>query len=128
MKPFFILWLLSFGLNASELTAQSRYTVANGTLIFDMTIEEPSYEFTGSVESYDAEAIQNYLFEMPEINTLRVTGLGGYGPAARAILAYLVHSINTEAFGGCASACARIFLGGKSRRLATGATLGFHRP
>ncbi|MDB9857975.1 hypothetical protein OAC63_06300 [Amylibacter sp.] len=129
MKPFFILCLLSFGLNASELTAQSRYTVANGTLIFDMTIEEPSYEFTGSVESYDAEAIQNYLFEMPEINTLRVTGPGGYGSAARAISAYLVqHSINTEAFGGCASACARIFLGGKSRRLATGATLGFHRP
>ena len=38
------------------------------------------------------------------------------------------HGINTEAFGECASACARIFLGGKSRILAPGGTLGFHRP
>ena len=71
----------------------------------------------------------SYLFDNPEISTLRVTGRGGYGPAGRAISAYLVeHSINTEAFGGCASACSRIFLGGKSRKLSKGAKLGFHRP
>ena len=36
--------------------------------------------------------------------------------------------LTLEAFGECASACARIFLGGKSRKLADGAKLGFHRP
>ena len=47
----------------------------------------------------------------------------------REISALLVqHDINTEAFGYCASACVKIFLGSKSRILIAGAALGFHRP
>lgn len=109
--------------------AESRYTFVDNTLTFDMTIEELGYEFTGEVEAYDATEIKNYLFDNPNIDTLRITGPGGYGPAGRDIAAYLVqHDIKTEAFGECSSACARIFLGGKTRILAQGATLGFHRP
>jgi hypothetical protein len=129
MKPTFLFWLLSLGLHASALTAQSRYTIEGDTLTLDMTVAAPGYEFNGKLDEYDGTEVMSYLFDHPEINTLRVTGPGGYGPAGRAISAYLVeHGINTEAFGECASACARIFLGGKSRILAPGGTLGFHRP
>ena len=124
------LLVLSFLLlSTGSLLGQSRYTIDGDTLTLDMTVEEPGYEFNGKLDEYDGTEVMSYLFDHPEINTLRVTGPGGYGPAGRAISAYLVeHGINTEAFGECASACARIFLGGKSRKLADGAKLGFHRP
>jgi len=116
-------------MSATNLLAQSRYAIEGDTLTFDMTVAAPGYEFNGKLDEYDGTEVMSYLFDHPEINTLRVTGPGGYGPAGRAISAYLVeHGINTEAFGECASACARIFLGGKSRILAPGGTLGFHRP
>jgi hypothetical protein len=114
---------------ATSLFAQSRYTIDGDTLTLDMRVEEPGYDFDGGLDAYDETEVISYLFDHPEINTLRVTGPGGYGPAGRAISDYLMkHSINTVAFGECDSACARIFLGGKSRMLAPGATLGFHRP
>ena len=122
--------LLSFLLIFTEgLHAQSRYTIEGDTLTLDMTVAAPGYEFNGKLDEYDGTEVMSYLFDHPEINTLRVTGPGGYGPAGRAISIYLAqHGINTQAFGECASACARIFLGGKSRKLADGAKLGFHRP
>ena len=125
---FFLTLFLVFTA-ATSLFAQSRYTIDGDTLTLDMTIKEPGYEFDGELDGYDETEVISYLFEHPEINTLRVTGPGGYGPAGRAISTYLAqHGINTQAFGECASACARIFLGGKSRKLADGAKLGFHRP
>ncbi|MDB4011999.1 hypothetical protein N9480_01245 [Planktomarina temperata] len=122
--------LLSFLLIFTEgLHAQSRYTIEGETLTLDVTVAAPGYEFDGELDGYDSTEVMSYLFDHPEISTLRVTGPGGYGPAGRAISTYLVeHGINTEAFGECASACSRIFLGGKSRKLAKGAKLGFHRP
>ena len=122
--PLFVLLASSTG-----LLAQSRYEIDGNTLTLDMTVAAPGYEFDGELDGYDETEVISYLFEHPEINTLRVTGPGGYGPAGRAISTYLAqHGINTQAFGECASACARIFLGGKSRKLADGAKLGFHRP
>ena len=123
------LFLSFLFMSATNLLAQSRYAIEGDTLTLDMTVAAPGYEFNGKLDEYDGTEVMSYLFDHPEINTLRVTGPGGYGPAGRAISAYLVeHGINTEAFGECASACARIFLGGKSRILAPGGILGFHRP
>ena len=123
------LFLSFLFMSATNLLAQSRYAIEGDTLTLDMTVAAPGYEFNGKLDEYDGTEVMSYLFDHPEINTLRVTGPGGYGPAGRAISTYLVeHGINTEAFGECASACARIFLGGKSRILAPGGTLGFHRP
>jgi len=122
--PLFVLLASSTG-----LLAQSRYEIDGNTLTLDMTVAAPGYDFDGGLDAYDETEVISYLFDHPEIKTLRVTGPGGYGPAGRAISNYLLrHSINTVAFGECDSACARIFLGGKSRMLAPGATLGFHRP
>ena len=128
MIRFFLTLSLVFTA-ATSLFAQSRYTIEGNILTLDMTVAAPGYEFDGELDGYDETEVISYLFDHPEINTLRVTGPGGYGPAGRAISTYLAqHGINTQAFGECASACARIFLGGKSRKLADGAKLGFHRP
>ena len=52
------LWVLIILVaSATGLFAESRYTVVDNTLTFDMTIEEPGYEFTGEVEAYDATKI-----------------------------------------------------------------------
>ncbi len=109
--------------------AESRYTILDDTLTLDMRVEEPGYEFDGALDEYDETEVISYLFDNPQIKTLRVTGPGGYMPAASAIAEYLIrHDINTEAIGECDSACTQIFLGGKTRALAPGAKLGFHRP
>ena len=109
--------------------AESRYTILDDTLTLDMRVEEPGNEFDGALDEYDETEVISYLFDNPQIKTLRVTGPGGYMPTASAIAEYLIrHDINTEAVGECESACAQIFLGGKTRTLAPGAKLGFHRP
>ena len=129
MKPPLLFCLLFFWFHAAGLTAQSRYTILNDTLTLDMTIEEPGYEFDGDLDEYDEDEVLSYLFDNPEVTKIRVTGPGGYLPTASAIAEYLIrHEINTEAVGECDSACAQIFLGGKTRTLAPGAKLGFHRP
>ena len=122
--------LLSFlFISTTGLLAQSRYTIDGDTLTLDMTIKEPGYEFDGALDEYDETEVISYLFDNPQIKTLRVTGPGGYLPTASAIAEYLIrHDINTEAVGECNSACAQIFLGGKTRTLGQGAKLGFHRP
>jgi len=127
-KRFILLLSLLF-ISSMSMYAQSRYTILNDTLTLDMTIEEPGYEFDGALDEYDEDEVLSYLFDNPEVTKIRVTGPGGYLPTASAIAEYLIrHKINTEAVGECDSACAQIFLGGKTRTLAPGAKLGFHRP
>ena len=124
------LLVLSFLLlSATCLFGQSRYTIEGDTLTLDMTVAAPGHEFDGALDEYDETEVISYLFDNPQIKILRVTGPGGYLPTASAIAEYLIrHDINTEAMGECNSACAHIFLGGKTRTLALGAKLGFHRP
>ena len=128
MIRFFLTLSLVFTA-ATSLFAQSRYTIDGDVLTLDMRVEELGYNFDGALDEYDETEVISYLFDNPQIKTLRVTGPGGYLPTASAIAEYLIrHDINTEAVGECNSACAQIFLGGKTRTLAPGAKLGFHRP
>ena len=127
MRPLLLLSFLL--LSTGSLLGQSRYTIEGDTLTLDMTVAAPSHEFDGALDEYDETEVISYLFDNPQIKILRVTGPGGYLPTASAIAEYLIrHDINTEAMGECNSACAHIFLGGKTRTLALGAKLGFHRP
>ena len=60
--------------------------------------------------------------------TLRLNSNGGRVFAARAIAnALILHDINTEITGRCASACTLIFLAGKQRHLLGNGQLGFHQ-
>ena len=114
--------------SSSVAAFESRYHFDGNTLTFDMTIEDPKHEFTGQLEMYDSGEIASYFFDYPEIKTLRITGPGGFAPAAREIADKLIRfEINTIAFGECNSACSTIFLAGKNRTLEPNATLGFHR-
>ena len=71
--------VLSFLLiSATSLLGQSRYTVEGDTLTLNMTVEEPGYDFDGGLDAYDETEVISYLFDHPEIKTLRVTGPGGY--------------------------------------------------
>ena len=113
---------------SSDSLAQTRYELVGGTLNFDMRAEDPKHEFTGQLEMYDNNEIAAYLFDYPEIKTLRITGPGGFMPAAREIADKLIRfEVDTVAFGECNSACSTIFLAGKNRTLEPNATLGFHR-
>ena len=69
------LLVLSFLLlSTGSLLGQSRYTIDGDTLTLDMTVKELGYEFDGGLGAYDETEIISYLFDHPEINTLRVTG------------------------------------------------------
>ena len=126
MRLFLIIFIFW---GASQVSAQSnRYELDGDTLNFDMRAEDPKHEFTGQLEMYDSNEIAAYLFDYPEIKTLRITGPGGFMPAAREIADKLIRfEVDTVAFGECNSACATIFLAGKNRALESNATLGFHR-
>ncbi len=74
-----LILLLSFLLSSpASGFAESRYKIADNTLIFNMTVAEQGYAFDGGLESYDEDEVISYLFDNPEITTLRVTGPGGY--------------------------------------------------
>ena len=121
--PLFVLLASSTG-----LLAQSRYEIVGETLVFDMTIEDSGHKFTQQLERYDVNLLSDYLFEHPEIKILKLTGPGGFMPAAREMASKIIEfDLNTVAYGECESACTTIFLAGNRRSLETSAKLGFHR-
>lgn len=70
------------------------------------------------------------LLDTPDMTytKLRLNSDGGRIFAARAIAnALILHNIDTEVTGRCASACTLVFLAGKQRRLLAGGQLGFHQ-
>lgn len=106
-----------------------RWRIAGNVLYFDMGYVGEGLEHPRGLEKTDVHPIQSILFENPSIDTISVTGPGGYSPAADEIIAVILrHGISTTAFGDCISACANIFLAGENRSLLPGARLGFHRP
>ena len=122
-----IVILISMFATAS-LSADRRFSVEGDTLVFDMTIEESGHKLTQQLEGYDVNLLSDYLFEHPEIKILKLTGPGGFMPAARDMAAKIIEfNLNTVAYGECASACTTIFLAGNKRSLETSAKLGFHR-
>ena len=109
-------------------SSDSRYELKGDTLVFDMTIEESGHKFTQQLERYDVNLLSDYLFEHPEIKILKLTGPGGFMPAAREMASKIIEfDLNTVAYGECESACTTIFLAGNKRSLETSAKLGFHR-
>ena len=122
-----IVILISMFATAS-LSADRRFAVHGNTLVFDMTIEESGHKFTQQLERYDVNLLSDYLFEHPEIKILKLTGPGGFMPAAREMASKIIEfDLNTVAYGECESACTTIFLAGNRRSLETSAKLGFHR-
>lgn len=106
-----------------------RWYVVGNSLYFDMGYRGSELEFSRELEQTDVNPIEIILFENPAIDTIFVSGPGGYGPAAKLIIETILRlGLNTTAFGDCMSACANIFLAGQTRTLLPSARLGFHRP
>ena len=113
----------------STLVVAERYRVAGNVLYFDMGYRGPDLEYPRELGKSDVYPIQSILFENPSIDTISLSGPGGYGPASDQIIEKILRlGLNTTAFGDCISACANIFLAGQSRSLLPSARLGFHRP
>ena len=126
MRLIIVILISTFA--TTSLSADRRFTVEGDTLVFDMTIEESGYKFTQQLERYDVNLLSDYLFEYPEIKILKLTGPGGFMPAAREMASKIIEfNLNTVAYSDCESACTNIFLAGNKRSLETSAKLGFHR-
>ena len=124
----FILIILLTIWTTGSASSDSRYELKGDTLVFDMTVENRDTKFMRQLEIYDVGLLSDYLFEHPEIKILKITGPGGFAPAAREIAKKIIRfELDTVAFGKCASACSTIFLAGKNRTLEADAKLGFHR-
>ena len=66
--------LLSFLLSSpASGFAESRFTVEGDTLIFNIKHPEAGYEHTGYLEPNDSGLFASYIFENPQVKTLRVT-------------------------------------------------------
>lgn len=113
----------------ATLASAERYKIEGTVLYFDMGHRGADFEYPRELEKTDVSPIVAILLENPDIDTISVSGPGGYGPAADEIIEKILSlGLNTTAFGDCISACANIFLAGQSRTLMPGARLGFHRP
>lgn len=126
-------WFASLGpalLFASVAIASAegaRFRVDGERLFYNSNIpydDDPST----SINHRDVEEMGLYLMEAPEISVVVLESYGGNGAAAIQMgnkIAAL--GLATEVRNSCYSACPLVFLGGNSRTLAVGGTLGFHR-
>ena len=124
------LLVVTWSVTTNTTTAHAeRFHVSGNVLHFDMGYRGSEQEYSRELEQTDVLPFLDILFENPVIDTVSVSGPGGYGPASEKIIEKILSlGLNTTAFGDCISACANIFLAGQSRALLPGARLGFHRP
>ncbi|CAN1517446.1 COG3904 Predicted periplasmic protein [Paracoccaceae bacterium] len=82
----------------------------------------------GDEEVPDHNVLADIVFENPDIDTVFLTGQGGWSYSAVLMNRNIQWAgLNTVAYKECLSACAVVFIGGAERTLAKGGILGFHR-
>lgn len=109
--------------------AADRFLVEGDILFFDMGYTGSDGAWPHELKQSDVGQFMIWIAGYENVDTLAVTGPGGYGPAGHEIAeAVISFNFDTIAYGECASACADIFIAGKSRRITEDAKLGFHRP
>lgn len=124
-----LLTVTAAALLTSTAQANERFETDGKELIFNLEVPYPDDPASTGLIWRDVEEFQLYVMENPALRLISVSGPGGYGPAAEAIAETILEfDLDTHAFGDCMSACSRIFLAGRTRTLAKGARLGFHRP
>lgn len=124
-----LLTVTAAALLTSTAQANERFETDGKELIFNLEVPYPDDPASTGLIWRDVEEFQLYVMENPALRLISVSGPGGYGPAAEEIAETILEfGLDTQAFGDCMSACSRIFLAGRTRTLAKGARLGFHRP
>jgi hypothetical protein len=115
--------------DAQENAIKERYTVQGNVLFFDMAIPFEDDPSMTELELRDVGHLALMVMEHPNVSEIALTGPGGSGPAAKSISSILIKfKMDTRVVGRCVSACAEIFLAGRTRSLSGGSSLGFHRP
>ena len=106
-----------------------RFRVEGDVLFFDMGYTGASSTWPDELKQSDVGQFMLWIADYENVDTIAVTGPGGFGPAGREIAETITaFKFDTVAHGECYSACADIFMAGKSRRVTEDAKLGFHRP
>lgn len=113
---------------AAPATAD-RFRVERDILFFDMGYTGADDTWPKELKQSDVGQFMIWIADYENVDTIATTGPGGFGPAGREIAETVISfKFDTIAYGECASACANIFMAGKSRRVTENAKLGFHRP
>lgn len=109
--------------------AADRFRVEQDILFFDMGYAGAEGAWPDELKQSDVGQFMIWIADYENVDTIAVTGPGGFGPAGREIAETIItFKFDTVAYGDCASACANIFMAGTKRRLTADAQLGFHRP
>ena len=113
----------------STPAAADRFRVEGELLFFDMGYTGANGTWPDELKQSDVGQFMIWIADYENVDTIAVTGPGGFGPAGREIADTVISfKFDTIAYGECASACANIFMSGVTRRLTPDAKLGFHRP
>ena len=123
----FVIFGLASLVVTGEVAASERYRVDGKRLYFNMNIESTEYELEPSLQRSDFALFGAYILDFPQITTLVLTGRGGDGRVALRLAELIENNqLDVIAQGRCSSACTTLFLAGRNRFLANGASLGFH--
>jgi hypothetical protein len=113
---------------AGDASAKERMVVESNLLIYDLSESSGLPEEDRMILPDDHIRLAELLMENPEVDTIVVSGDGGFNwPAhemANKIESFGLHTIARHT---CASACTTILLGGVERSMEPGASIGFHR-
>ena len=119
-------WLTALLCNPA---AADRFRVEGDTLFLDMGYTGANGTWPDELKQSDVGQFMLWIADYENIDTIAVTGPGGFGPAGQEIAETVAgFKFDTIAYGECYSACADIFMAGTTRRLTQGAKLGLHRP
>lgn len=109
-------------------TAKERMLVENNLLIYDLSETSGLPDSDRMILSDDHVLLAELLMEHPVVDTVVVSGDGGFNwPAYEMARKIESFGLNTVARHICASACTTVLLGGIERSMQPDASLGFHR-
>jgi hypothetical protein len=113
---------------AGGASATERMVVERNLLIFDLSESSGLPAEDRMILPDDHVRLAELLMENPEIDTIVVSGDGGFSwPAHEMAKKIESFGLHTVARHTCASACTTILLGGAERSMQPGASIGFHR-
>jgi hypothetical protein len=113
---------------AGGASATERMVVERNLLIYDLSESSGLPEEDRMILPDDHIRLAELLMENPEVDTIVVSGDGGFNwPAHEMAKKIESFGLHTVARHTCASACTTILLGGVERSMQPGASIGFHR-
>jgi hypothetical protein len=120
--------LITVAVFSNVAAANERMLVENNLLIYDLSVTSGLPDSDRMILSDDHVLLAELLMEHPAVDTVVVSGDGGFNwPAYEMARKIESFGLNTVARHICASACTTVLLGGIERSMQADASLGFHR-